>query len=135
VTMFTGNGGGDHVEVEGSFDNWTTRQTMQRSGNAFTIIKLLPPGHYQVRGGAYWWLFRQDSSETVYTWLQYKFIVDGEWRYAADQPAMYDDMNNVNNTLEVQEYVPENLDSLEGFEPPPSPPDSLQLLLLSGLSI
>ena len=58
-----------------------------------------------------------------HTWLQYKFIVDGEWRYAADQPAMYDDMNNVNNTLEVQEYVPENLDSLEGFEPPPSPPE------------
>ena len=36
------------MEVEGSFDNWTTRQTMQRSGKDFTIIKLLPPGVYQV---------------------------------------------------------------------------------------
>ena len=36
---------------------------------------------------------------------------------------MYDEMNNVNNVLEVQEYVPENLDSLSGFEPPPSPPE------------
>ncbi len=44
----TGTHGGEHVEVEGSFDNWTTRQTMQRSGKDFTIIKLLPPGVYQV---------------------------------------------------------------------------------------
>lgn len=40
--------GGNHVEVEGSFDNWTTRQPMQRSGRDFTIVKLLPPGVYQV---------------------------------------------------------------------------------------
>lgn len=49
--------------------------------------------------------------------------MDGEWKYALDQPKMYDEMNNVNNVLEVQEYVPENLDSLTDFEPPPSPPD------------
>ncbi|GIL62567.1 hypothetical protein Vafri_16760 [Volvox africanus] len=40
--------GGNHVEVEGSFDNWTTRQPLQKSGKDFTIIKLLPPGVYQV---------------------------------------------------------------------------------------
>ena len=49
--------------------------------------------------------------------------MDGDWKYAPDQPAMYDEMNNVNNVLEVQEYVPENLDSLSSFEPPPSPPE------------
>ena len=54
--------------------------------------------------------------------VQYKFIVDREWKYAADQPAMYDDMGNVNNVLEVQEYVAENLENLSGFEPPASPP-------------
>ena len=53
--------------------------------------------------------------------MQYKFIVDGDWKYAADQQAMYDEMGNVNNVLEVQENVPENLDSLHSFEPPPSP--------------
>lgn len=37
---------------------------------------------------------------------------------------MYDEMGNVNNVLEVQEYVPEKLDSLSGFLPPPSPPSS-----------
>jgi Glycogen recognition site of AMP-activated protein kinase len=38
--------------VEGSFDNWTTRQPMQRSGKDFTIVKLLPPGVYQVSASA-----------------------------------------------------------------------------------
>lgn len=93
--------GGNHVEVEGSFDNWTTRQVLQRSGKEHTIVKLLPPGVYQ-----------------------YKFIVDGEWQWDQAQPAMRDEMGNVNNMIEVHEYVPENLDGLSGFEPPPSPPSS-----------
>ena len=37
--------------MEGSFDNWTTRQVLQRSGKESTIVKLLPPGVYQVCGG------------------------------------------------------------------------------------
>ena len=47
----SGSHGGNHVEVEGSFDNWTMRQPMQRSGKDFTIVKLLPPGVYQVPPG------------------------------------------------------------------------------------
>ena len=35
--------------MEGSFDNWSTRHVMQRSGKDFTIVKLLPPGVYQAR--------------------------------------------------------------------------------------
>ncbi|KAG1668826.1 hypothetical protein FOA52_004920 [Chlamydomonas sp. UWO 241] len=93
--------GGNHVEVEGSFDNWTTRQVLQRAGKESTIVKLLPPGVYQ-----------------------YKFIVDGEWKYDPNQPAMFDEMGNVNNVIEVHEYVPENLAGLSGFELPPSPPSS-----------
>jgi len=148
------------VEVEGSFDNWTTRQPLQHTGKDWTIIKLLPPGVYQVRGegesrslvglaavlamrcGR---LLFQDhlllcttSPETSsqpptlprlrkplhINTKQYKFIVDGDWRYDPNQPAMYDEMSNVNNVIEVQEYVPENLDNVSGFEPPPSPPSS-----------
>ena len=45
------------------------------------------------------------------------------------QPAMYDEMGNVNNVLEVQEYFPDNLDSLSGFQAPPSPPSSYNQLL------
>ena len=42
-----GTHGGSAVEVEGSFDNWTSRQRMQKSGKDYTIVKLLPPGVYQ----------------------------------------------------------------------------------------
>jgi 5'-AMP-activated protein kinase regulatory beta subunit len=100
--VFVWSHGGTHVEVEGSFDNWTQRHPLQRGGGKdFSIVRLLPPGVYQ-----------------------YKFIVDGEWRYDPNQKAMYDDMGNVNNVIEVQEYVPENLDGVSGFDPPPSPPSS-----------
>ncbi|OUS44052.1 hypothetical protein BE221DRAFT_23258 [Ostreococcus tauri] len=94
--------GGNSVEVEGSFDNWQSRQTLHKSGNReFAIVMSLRPGVYQ-----------------------YKFIVDGQWKYAPDQPTMYDEMGNVNNVLEVQEYVPEILDSLDAFTAPASPPAS-----------
>jgi hypothetical protein len=36
------------VEVEGSWDNWTSRTPLLRNGKDFTLIKLLPPGVYQV---------------------------------------------------------------------------------------
>eukprot|EP00245_Coleochaete_scutata_P009316 TRINITY_DN3040_c0_g1_i1.p1 TRINITY_DN3040_c0_g1~~TRINITY_DN3040_c0_g1_i1.p1 ORF type:complete len:284 (-),score=42.28 TRINITY_DN3040_c0_g1_i1:282-1133(-) len=100
-TMITWSHEGGSVSVEGSWDNWTTRQPLQRSGRDFTIVKMLPPGVYQ-----------------------YKFIVDDEWRYAPDLPARFDDLGNVNNEVEVQEYIPENLENLDGFAPPRSPPSS-----------
>ena len=62
--------------------------------------------------------------------VQYKFIVDGEWKYAPDQPAMHDERGIINNVVEVQEYVPDHLDSLIGFEPPPSPPERLGISTL-----
>lgn len=51
IFAHAGSHGGNHVEVEGSFDNWTNRQVLQRTGKDFTIIKLLPPGVYQVCSG------------------------------------------------------------------------------------
>ena len=36
------------MEVEGSFDSWQQRQEMVRSGKNFQLVKLLPPGIYQV---------------------------------------------------------------------------------------
>lgn len=43
-----GNQGGSKVAIEGSFDNWTTRHELQQTGKNFTVVKLLPPGVYQV---------------------------------------------------------------------------------------
>jgi 5'-AMP-activated protein kinase regulatory beta subunit len=55
------------------------RQQLQRSGRDFTLIKVLQPGVYQ-----------------------YKFWVDGQWRYDPTLPAVSDETNNVNNVLDVQ---------------------------------
>ena len=52
--------------------------------------------------------------------------MDDQWKYAPDQAAIFDEMGNVNNLIEVQEHVPENIDGLSSFEPPPSPTSSYQ---------
>jgi 5'-AMP-activated protein kinase regulatory beta subunit len=78
-TMILWNHGGSSVSVLGSWDNWSKRQALQRSGRDFTLIKVLPSGVYQ-----------------------FKFCVDGQWTYSPDLPAVSDDTNNVNNILDVQ---------------------------------
>ncbi|MCI07282.1 SNF1-related protein kinase regulatory subunit beta-2-like [Trifolium medium] len=52
---------------------------LQRSGKDFTIMKVLPSGVYQFR-----------------------FIVDGRWRYAPDLPWAKDDAANTYNILDLQ---------------------------------
>eukprot|EP00268_Persea_americana_P033637 TRINITY_DN3329_c0_g1_i2.p1 TRINITY_DN3329_c0_g1~~TRINITY_DN3329_c0_g1_i2.p1 ORF type:complete len:272 (-),score=60.97 TRINITY_DN3329_c0_g1_i2:265-1080(-) len=100
-TMITWSYGGREVAVEGSWDDWKTKKLLQRSGKDFIIMKVLPPGVYQFR-----------------------FIVDGEWRYAPDTQWVSDDLGNAYNILDVQDFVPEDLDSIAGFEPPDSPDSS-----------
>jgi len=100
-TMITWSYGGNDVAVEGSWDNWTLRKPLHRAGKDFTIMMVLPSGVYQ-----------------------YKFIVDGEWRYVPDLPWITDETGNVKNILDVQDYVPENLESVAEFEPPQSPDSS-----------
>ncbi|EXB54662.1 SNF1-related protein kinase regulatory subunit beta-1 [Morus notabilis] len=100
-TMITWNYGGNNVAVEGSWDNWTSRRTMQRSGKDFSILLVLPAGIYR-----------------------YKLIVDGEWRYIPELPFIADDRGHICNLLDVNDYVPENLESVAEFEVPPSPESS-----------
>ncbi|KAG6743492.1 hypothetical protein POTOM_052188 [Populus tomentosa] len=107
-TMITWIYGGNEVAVEGSWDGWKTRMPLQRSGKDYTIMKVLPSGVYQ-----------------------YRFIVDGQWRYAPDLPWAKDDSGNAYNTLDLQDFVPEDLESISGFEPPHSPESSYSNLQLS----
>ncbi|KAL6009808.1 galactose metabolism-related protein [Asimina triloba] len=100
-TMITWNHGGTEVAVEGSWDNWKSRKKLQRSGKDHSILLVLPSGIYQ-----------------------YKFIVDGEWRYIPDLPNAADEMGCISNLLDVNDYVPENLESVAEFEPPQSPDSS-----------
>ncbi|OVA13785.1 5-AMP-activated protein kinase [Macleaya cordata] len=100
-TLITWSYGGQDVSVEGSWDNWTSRKALQRSGKDHSILLVLPSGIYQ-----------------------YKFIVDGEWRYIPDLPCIADEMGRIHNLLDVHDYVPENLESVAEFEAPPSPDSS-----------
>ncbi|KAF3454070.1 hypothetical protein FNV43_RR04517 [Rhamnella rubrinervis] len=100
-TMITWSYGGTNVAVEGSWDNWKSRRQLQRSGKDFAVLMVLPSGVYH-----------------------YKFIVDGEWRYIPDFPYVADEMGYVCNLLDVNDYVPENLDSVAEFEAPLSPDSS-----------
>ncbi|KAH1054887.1 hypothetical protein J1N35_032952 [Gossypium stocksii] len=106
-TMITWGYGGKEVAVEGSWDNWKTRIPLQRCGKDFTIMKVLPSGVYQ-----------------------YRFIVDGQWRYAPDLPWAQDGTGNANNILDLQDYVPEDIESISSFEPPLSPESSYSNLPL-----
>ncbi|GER33810.1 5'-AMP-activated protein kinase beta-2 subunit protein [Striga asiatica] len=106
-TMITWSYGGNEVFVEGSWDNWKSRKPLQRSGKDFTIMNVLTSGVYQFR-----------------------FFVDGEWRYSPDQPYDKDDTGNAYNILDLQDYVPEDTGSISGFEPPQSPDSSYSNLEL-----
>ncbi|XP_039052233.1 SNF1-related protein kinase regulatory subunit beta-1-like [Hibiscus syriacus] len=93
--IITWNYGGNDVAVEGSWDNWRSRKTVQRAGKDHSILLVLPSGIYH-----------------------YKFIVDGDWRYTPDLPFVSDDMGNVCNLLDVHVY------SVTEFEAPASPNSS-----------
>ncbi|KAE8724224.1 SNF1-related protein kinase regulatory subunit beta-2 [Hibiscus syriacus] len=61
---------------------------------------------------------------------QYWFIVDGQWRYAPDLPWVQDAVCSANNLLDLQDYVPEDIESTSSFEPPQSPESSYSSLPL-----
>ncbi|KAL8229547.1 hypothetical protein R6Q57_014447 [Mikania cordata] len=107
ATMITWSYDGKEVAVEGSWDNWKTRKPLQRSGKDFIILKVLPSGVYQ-----------------------YRFVVDGQWRYSPDESWTKDETGNIYNILDLQEYVPEDIESISGFEPPRSPDSSYNNLQL-----
>ncbi|CAH2068759.1 unnamed protein product [Thlaspi arvense] len=88
-SIITWNYEGKYVAIEGSWDNWKTRDLMQKSGKDFSILKLLPSGVYH-----------------------YHFIVDGEVRYSPDLPLENDDFGNIYNVLDLQNISSINITSL-----------------------
>ena len=79
--IFTWNFNGESVELIGSFSDWDKRFPMQKIGNEFTVILQL--------------------ARCVH---QYKFIVDGEWRFAPDQQTCQDDAGNMNNFIDSTNF-------------------------------
>lgn len=82
-TIITWSYGAKQVAIVGSWDNWKTREFLQKSGKGFTIMKVLPSGVYH-----------------------YQFIVDGQWRYSHDLPQECDDSGNIFNVLDLQVNSP-----------------------------
>lgn len=79
-TVLQWSQGGASAFVTGSFNAWSERIPMRRSGNDYVVCLNLLPGTYQ-----------------------YKFIVDNEWKFAADQPTVRDEMGNINNCVTVED--------------------------------
>ena len=77
--VFTWNFGGQEAYLIGSFTNWGEKLLMRKvGGNEFSLLHPLERGIHQ-----------------------YKFIVDGNWRFAGDQPTMRDNQGNINNFIDT----------------------------------
>lgn len=87
-TVFKWEHGGKVVYITGTFNNWERRIPMHRSGNDFTYVHNLKKGKHA-----------------------FKFIVDEEWRYAPDQPTIADVDGQINNFIDVSEFIPYEGDS------------------------
>ncbi|KAL9543670.1 hypothetical protein MBANPS3_008003 [Mucor bainieri] len=78
------NHGGKKVQVTGEFDNWSVSVDMvQDTENSNCHVVEIP----------------MDLSKDI----EYKFIVDGEWRYANDLPHRTDWRGNINNVVYKKE--------------------------------
>lgn len=77
--------GGNCVSIEGSWDRWTNRQSMERAGNDYYLRCFLAPGVYR-----------------------YRFLVDGEPRFNPGFPSEIDANGNTVNilVLDVQNWLP-----------------------------
>ena len=80
-TVFRWEHGGNTVFIAGTFNGWTTKIRMARSGQDFSTILNLP--------------------QDVYA---YKFNVDGEWRFAPEQPTAEDRHGGVNNFIDLKTF-------------------------------
>lgn len=89
--VFRWEHGGRNVCITGTFNNWSKQMPMHRSGNDFVYITNLSRGKHA-----------------------YKFVVDDEWRSAPDQLTVADLDGNVNNYVDVSDFIP--LSDIEALE-------------------
>lgn len=72
------NHGGKSVQITGEFDNWSGSVDMHQDTENSHVVTILI-----------------DATKDI----EYKFIVDGEWKYAMDLPHRTDWRGNVNNVV------------------------------------
>ena len=93
--VFNWNHGGHEVFVTGSFNDWSTSEKVKltKMGGAFTAVEELPMGRHL-----------------------YKFIVDGAWKYDPQLPLAEDGNGNVNNVIDLEDYVPYDFSMPDAFQ-------------------
>mmetsp|Transcript_10 Transcript_10/g.34 ORF Transcript_10/g.34 Transcript_10/m.34 type:complete len:315 (-) Transcript_10:3606-4550(-) len=79
--VFRWDGGGKNVYITGTFNKWSEKIPMRRSGADFLYIRELKKGKHA-----------------------YKFIVDDEWRFAPDQPTVADPHGYINNFVDLTNF-------------------------------
>ncbi|KAL5672588.1 hypothetical protein ACJX0J_016894, partial [Zea mays] len=77
-TLLTCTLGGRNIYVEGSWDNWTSKKLVEKSGKDHTILLMLSSGVHR-----------------------YRFIVDGERRFIPDLPCETDNVGQILNLVDV----------------------------------
>ncbi|TKW36603.1 hypothetical protein SEVIR_2G451300v4 [Setaria viridis] len=103
-TLLTWTLGGRNIYVEGSWDNWTSKKPVEKSGKDHTILLMLSSGVHR-----------------------YRFIVDGERRFIPDLPWETDNMGQIVNLVDVHDFIPESVESVSELMAPPSPESSYGL--------
>ncbi|KAM3128312.1 hypothetical protein pb186bvf_019609 [Paramecium bursaria] len=101
-TVFKWNQGGQKVFVVGTFTQWKQSIQLQKDKQGeFSIVLPLEKGVHQ-----------------------YKFIVDGDWRFAPEDPTCTDEQGNINNVIDTQRMenrAKELMDSSTKFKPEKQP--------------
>lgn len=85
--------GGQNVSVAGSFNNWTPKRMQKKDDGTFEVTVEAPPGE-----------------------VEFKFIVDGEWKESRNYETKLSSMNSLNNVqlVEILDRVkPEGLDTTQ----------------------
>ncbi|CAN6176713.1 unnamed protein product [Urochloa humidicola] len=100
-TLLTWTLGGTNIYVEGSWDNWTSRKPVEKSGKDHTILLMLSSGVHR-----------------------YIFIVDGQRKFVPDLPRETDNTGQIVNLVDVHDFIPESVESVSELMAPPSPESS-----------
>lgn len=84
---FTWDEGGKEVKLTGTFTKWTKFFEMKynQEEKRFKIILKLPREKHE-----------------------YKFVVDGVWKYSHKQQTIRDNKNNTNNVIDLKDYAPKS---------------------------
>ena len=84
IYTFTWEEGGNEVKIIGSFTDWKEPYLMKKDVND-NVYKISLPLHNKI--------------------YFYKFIVDGEWKFSQIQPTKQDNDGNINNFLDLTNFI------------------------------